>query len=179
MSCPKSRLSVDVSRPTRFSSLRPLPTTVDIVDSRHAPDDRPLALPLDPGAYTFNHDIRVRFAETDAMGIVHHSCYLPYLEEARVAYMRSIGHPYTANREAGLDAAVIECRLRYLAPLRFDDVVTVHLRVGGTTRATFTIEYLLTIGSQPTTIAVTQHAFVTADGRPRRLPDWLRNLAVD
>lgn len=130
----------------------------------------------DPADYGFAHDIRVRFAETDAMGIVHHSNYLPYLEETRVEYLRAIGHPYTANREAGLDAAVLECRLRYLAPLRFDDIVTVHLRLAATTRATFTIEYLLTVAGQPTTLAATQHAFVTADGRPRRLPEWLREL---
>jgi acyl-CoA thioester hydrolase len=124
----------------------------------------------------FSHDIRVRFAETDAMGIVHHSRYLPYLEETRVEYLRSIGHPYTANREAGLDAAVLECRLRYLIALRFDDIVTIYLRLAGTTRATFSIEYLLTVAGQPTTLAATQHAFVTADGRPRRLPEWLRDF---
>jgi acyl-CoA thioester hydrolase len=132
--------------------------------------------PLDPAAYSFSHAIRVRFVETDAMGIVHHSNYLHYLEEARVEYLRSIGHPYSANREAGLDAAVLECRVRYLVPLHFDEVVTVHLRLAETTRATFTIEYLLTVDGRTTTTAATRHAFVTADGRPRRVPDWLRSL---
>ena len=46
-----------------------------------------------PADYSFVHGLRVRFAETDAMGIVHHSRYLPYLEEARVEYLRSLGHP--------------------------------------------------------------------------------------
>ena len=71
----------------------------------------------------------MRFAETDAMGIVHHSRYLPYLEEARVEYLRHIGHPYTEWREAGLDAAVLEAFVQYRQPLRFDDVVDVHLRL--------------------------------------------------
>jgi acyl-CoA thioester hydrolase len=133
--------------------------------------------PLELAAYTFSHDIRVRFVETDAMGIVHHSNYLHYLEVTRVEFLRSIGHPYSANREAGLDAAVLECRVRYLVPLRFDDVVTVHLRLAGATRATFTIEYLLTVDGRTTTIAGTQHAFVTSDGRPRRVPEWLRQLS--
>ena len=48
----------------------------------------------DQGDYPFAHRIRTRFAETDAMGIVHHAAYLPYLEEARVAYLRQLGHPY-------------------------------------------------------------------------------------
>ncbi len=148
--------------------------TVAVVDTSGSTFDPS----MDPAAYLASHDIRVRFSETDAMGVVHHSRYLPYLEEARVAYLRSIGHPYSAHHDDGLDAAVIECRLRYLLPVRFDDVVSVHLRIAGSTRATFTIEYLLTVNDQPTTLAVTRHAFVTKDGRPRRLPEWLRRFAT-
>ena len=96
--------------------------------------------------YPFTHRIRVRFAETDAMGIVHHSRYLPYLEEARVAYLRAIGHPYTEWRDAGLDSAVLEAYVRYRQPLRFDDEVDVHLRLASATRTTFQMAYLLTVG---------------------------------
>jgi acyl-CoA thioester hydrolase len=133
--------------------------------------------PLEPAAFAFHHDIRVRFVETDAMGIVHHSNYLHYLEETRVEYLRSIGHPYSENREAGLDAAVLECRVRYLVPLHFDDVVTVHLRLAESTRATFTIDYLLTVDGRASSTAMTRHAFVTAVGKPRRVPDWLRRMS--
>ena len=49
---------------------------------------------LDAATYPFHHRIRVRFAETDAMGIVHHAAYLPYLESARVEYMREIGRAH-------------------------------------------------------------------------------------
>ena len=63
--------------------------------------------PTDPSDYSFVHDVRVRFAETDAMGIVHHASYLPYLEEARVAYLRSIDHDYVSVRESGVNLAVI------------------------------------------------------------------------
>ena len=52
----------------------------------------------DPADYVFVHRLRTRFAETDAMGIVHHAAYLPYLEEARVEYLRAIGHPYDSVR---------------------------------------------------------------------------------
>ena len=101
---------------------------------------------LRPADYPFTHRLRVRFAETDAMGIVHHSRYLPYLEEARVAYLRAIGHPYTEWREAGLDSAVLEAYVRYRQPLRFDDEVDVHLRLASATRTTFQMAYLLTVG---------------------------------
>jgi len=126
--------------------------------------------------YPFTHPIRVRFAETDAMGIVHHSRYLPYLEEARVAYLRSIGHPYTELRESGLDSAVLEAYVRYRRPLRFDDLVDVHLLLASASRTTFQIAYLLTLDDEIAATAVTVHGTVTTAGRPTRLPAWLAEM---
>ena len=128
---------------------------------------------LDPAAYRYSHQVRVRFSETDAMGIVHHSRYLPYLEEARVEYLRAIGHPYDALRAEGVDIAVLEAAVQYRQPLRFDEVVRVHLVLGAATRTTFQIAYLLTVGEQARATAVTVHGCVTAAGRPVRLPAWL------
>jgi len=134
---------------------------------------------LVPTDYAFTHRIRVRFAETDAMGIVHHSRYLLYLEEARVSYLRHLGRPYTALRAEGIDHAVLECSLRYRKPLVFDDELDVHLVLAGTTRATFQIAYLVTVGDQPRATAVTVHGCVNAHGRPVRMPAWLQQLAQD
>jgi acyl-CoA thioester hydrolase len=128
------------------------------------------------GDYPFHHEIRVRFAETDAMGIVHHSRYLPYLEEARVAYLRAIGHPYTEWRDNGQDSAVLEAYVRYIKPLRFDDVVAVHVQLGAVSRATFQMAYLLTLSDEAAATAVTAHGMVNASGRPTRLPRWLVEL---
>ena len=133
---------------------------------------------IELGDYDFAHTLRVRFAETDAMGIVHHSRYLPYLEEARVEYLRHLGHPYTELRADGIDSAVLEVFVQYRQPLRFDDLVTVHLRLGSTTRTTFQMGYLLTVGDEPRATAVTVHGYVTADGRPTRLPTWLVDLGT-
>ena len=127
--------------------------------------------------YAFHHRLRVRFAETDAMGIVHHSRYLPYLEEARVAYLRHIGHPYTQWRQEGVESAVLEVFVRYRQPLRFDDVVDVHLALAKVTRATFQMAYLLGVDGRIAATAVTVHGAVTTDGRPTRLPGWLADLA--
>lgn len=129
-----------------------------------------------PGDYAFVHDVRVRFAETDAMGIVHHASYLPYLEEARVAYLRSIDHDYVSVRESGVNFAVIELAVKYARACYFDDVVTVHLRLGTRTKATFQIEYLLTVGAETRVTAVTEHGCVDSNGRPIRLPAWLADV---
>jgi acyl-CoA thioester hydrolase len=132
---------------------------------------------LDLQAYAFTHRIRVRFAETDAMGIVHHANYLLYMEEARVEYLRAIGRPYTEMRTDGTDHAVLECFVQYRAPLRFDDLVDVHLVLAATTRATFQIAYLLTVDGTPRATAVTAHGAINQQGRPVRLPAWLVDLA--
>lgn len=131
---------------------------------------------LDPADYPFSHAIRVRFAETDAMGIVHHSNYLLYLEEARVHYLHHLGRPYAAMRAEGVDHAVLEAFVQYRRPLRFDEVLHVHLVLARTTRATFQMAYLLTVDDEVRATAVTAHGAVTAQGRPTRLPAWLLEL---
>ncbi len=128
--------------------------------------------------YPYHHRVRVRFAETDAMGIVHHSRYLPYLEEARVEYLRHLGHPYTEMRAEGVDYAVLEVFVQYRQPLRFDDEVEVHLHLGAATRATFQMAYLLTVGGEVRATAVTVHGCVNSDGRPVRMPAWLVDMAT-
>lgn len=120
----------------------------------------------------------MRFAETDAMGIVHHSRYLPYLEETRVEFLRQLNRPYDVMRAEGLDFAVLEAFVRYRSPLRFDDVVQVHLRLGPISHTAFQIGYLLTRGddARPVATAVTVHGAVTKAGRPTRLPAWMMDL---
>jgi acyl-CoA thioester hydrolase len=143
----------------------------------------------DPADYPFVHRVRTRFAETDAMGVVHHAAYLPYLEEARVAYLRSIGHPYDAVRSAdgsaagagdgdGRELPVLEVSVQYRKPLHFDDEVDVSLCVGAVTRTTFQVAYLLTVRGEARATAVTVHGCVDARGRAARLPAWVEEEFV-
>jgi acyl-CoA thioester hydrolase len=140
----------------------------------------------EPADYGFVHRLRTRFAETDAMGIIHHAAYLPYLEEARVEYLRAIGHPYDSVRagdaargdpgSGGRDFAVLEASVQYRAPLRFDDEVDVSLVVGAVTGTTFQIAYLLSVAGEARATAVTVHGCVDGRGRPARLPEWVGEL---
>ncbi len=132
---------------------------------------------LVPSDYDFVHRIRTRFAETDAMGVVHHGAYAAYLEEARAMFLRQSGHPYTEVRQAGIDFPVLELFVSYRRPLLFDETVDVRLRVGHLTRATFQIAYLLEVDGEPRSTAVTVHGAVDASGSPARLPGWLDALA--
>lgn len=129
-----------------------------------------------PDDYRFVHRIRTRFAETDAMGIVHHAAYLLYLEEARVATLRQVGHPYDDVRRDGFNFAVLEVVVQYRRPLEFDELVDVHLQAGAVTRATFQLAYLLTVGDDVRATAVTVHGCVDGNGRATRLPPWVSEI---
>lgn len=139
----------------------------------------------DPADYVFVHSLRTRFAETDAMGVIHHAAYLPYLEEARVEFLRSIGHPYDDVRAgrgqedeaSGREFPVLEASVQYRQPLHFDDVVDVSLVVGAITRTTFQIAYLVSVDGEARATAVTVHGCVDGRGRPARLPAWVGERA--
>ena len=133
---------------------------------------------LDASAYRFVHVLRTRFAETDAMGIIHHGAYPAYLEEARAAMLRGAGFPSEAVRTGpdGVDFAVLELYVRHRRPLRFDDEVHVHVLVDGLTRTTFQVGYLLAVGGEARATAVTVHGAVDPTGRPSRLPAFLGDL---
>ena len=131
---------------------------------------------LDVADYPFSHPVRTRFAETDAMGIIHHGAYLPYLEEARVAYLRQLGHPYDEVRRQGFNFAVLEVVVQYRRPLEFDELLDVRLRAGAVSRATFQLAYLLTVGRDVRATAVTVHGCVDAEGKATRLPAWVGEI---
>ena len=135
----------------------------------------------DAADYSFTHRLRTRFAETDAMGVIHHAAYLPYLEEARVEYLRAVGHPYDAVRSGeGEDARefpVLEVSVQYRQPLKFDDEVEVSLRIGAVRGATFQIAYLVSAQGEARATAVTVHGCIDGRGRPARLPRWVRDTA--
>jgi acyl-CoA thioester hydrolase len=134
--------------------------------------------PTDAARYPFAQPIRVRFAETDAMGVVHHASYIPWLEETRVALLAHGGHEYAEVHAGGLDLAVVDVVARYRRPVRFGDPVVVHAGVAEASRSLVQIAYLVEAGGEPALTAVTTHACVGRDGRPLRVPEWLSGLAA-
>ena len=124
--------------------------------------------------YAFSTDVRVRFAETDAQGIVHNANYLVWFELARVAYLERYAGGYPKLRGTGIEALVLESHVRYLQPARFDDRLTVHARCRDVKGARFRYEYAVERGGE--TIAEGWTAHATVDGRtflPTRVPSWL------
>ncbi len=87
--------------------------------------------------------VRVRFCETDLMGIVHHGSYVVYMEAARVEWLRRRGVSYASWAERGQHLAVVDLTLKYRAPARFDDELDVEVRLGETGAASVRFDYRL------------------------------------
>jgi len=121
--------------------------------------------------------VRVRYAETDAMGITYHGNYLPWLEMARVNLLDEIGLPYRKIEELGVFMPVLEVQMKYLKPTRFDDEVQVHLLIKEKPLLRLSIDYELRRGDDIIMRATTWHAFMNAKGEPIRPPEiWKEKM---
>ena len=126
---------------------------------------------------TFEHRLRVRYGETDQMGVVHHANHLLYLEEARTAYLGHLGCSYRALEAGGVGLPVRRVELRYRAPAYYEDELAVAVRVARVGAATVTFAYAIRRPSDDREIAdgsVELACVSLADRRPRPLPDELR-----
>lgn len=120
------------------------------------------------------YSLRVRFVETDLMGIVHHAAYLSYVEAARVEYLRRRGADYRALVSSGLHMPVVEARLAYKRAARFDDALDVEVRLGALSRVTVRFDYRVLLADADSALLAegfTLLACVDATHKPRRLPD--------
>jgi acyl-CoA thioester hydrolase len=99
--------------------------------------------PLDPTVALSVVRVRVRFGETDLMGIVHHASYVSYMEVARIEWLRRRGVTYADWAAHGVHLPVIELSVRYRAPARFDEELDVHVTLVEVGAASVRFEYRL------------------------------------
>jgi acyl-CoA thioester hydrolase len=123
--------------------------------------------------YRFAHDVRVRFAETDAQGVAHHASFVVWLEEARVAYLAAFAGGYQAIRERGIEALTTGVHVEYDRAAAFDDVLTIRVRCAEIRGARFRYEYVVERSGERVATGWTTHATVdAATHRPTRVPEW-------
>src|SRR5580693_9265251 len=108
---------------------------------------------IDPAAARSTVRVRVRFCETDLMGIVHHGSYAAYLEVARVEWLRRRGVTYASWASRGLHLAVAELTLRYRTPARFDEELDVETSLALARAASVRFEYRIVRASDGALIA--------------------------
>ena len=109
----------------------------------------------------------VRYAETDQMGIIHHSNYIRWFEEARIDFMNQIGLTYKTMEEEGIISPVLEINCKYLKMMYFDDIATIKLKISSYTGVRFTFEYeIYNQDKQLCTIGSSSHCFMNRKNRP-------------
>ena len=124
--------------------------------------------------FRFATDVRVRFAETDAQGVAHHAVYLVWFELARIDYLGRFRGGYPELRAEGIEALTTEVHVRYLAPARFDDRLTIRCAAGDLRGARFRFDYAVERDGQKLADGWSLHACVDAQShRPTRVPVWL------
>ena len=110
------------------------------------------------------------FYETDAMGVVHHSNFVRYLELARVAWLAEHDQPYSAYVAQGMHFATTRVEVDYRQPVRFDEVVLIDSWADWARGASLRMLYTLRVGDTLVATAATEHASVDTNGRVRRIP---------
>jgi acyl-CoA thioester hydrolase len=128
---------------------------------------------------TFVHEavVRVRYAETDQMGIAYHANHLVWMEIGRVEYCRAAGIRYKEMEEQdGILLAVAEAQCRYRHPARYDDEVSIRTRVGHLGSRGMQFDYELRLAASGALVAegYTKHIFCDRSLKPVRLPQQYR-----
>jgi acyl-CoA thioester hydrolase len=122
--------------------------------------------------------IRVRYAETDKMGVVYYANYLVWFEVGRADLLRSFGWTYREMEQAGITLPVIEAHCEYRRPARYDDEIEVRTkgRMLSPVRMEFTYEVVRREDQMVAASGRTIHAALDSAGKPCRLPDRIQQV---
>jgi acyl-CoA thioester hydrolase len=132
--------------------------------------------------FVSENTFRIRYAETDAMGVTHHANYLVFFEEARSHYSRVRGADYAEFERSGYWLTVAEVHARYLVPTRYAQRITARCWIDDLKSRAVTFDYEI-VDFDTGQICVTgysRHICITRDGRVARIPDnWLAAMRDD
>ncbi|MCB1671091.1 MAG: thioesterase family protein [Gammaproteobacteria bacterium] len=125
-------------------------------------------------------EVHVRYAETDAMGVVHHAAYLVYFEEGRSHFMRTMGSNYADIEASGFRLPVTEAHLRYSYGVAYGDMVNIRtwLEESRSRQLTFAYELISVKTGKPLVRGYTKHVWTDTRGKVTRAPRiWTELLA--
>ena len=120
----------------------------------------------------------VRYAETDAMGVVHHAAYIVYFEEARSQYMRDRRKDYAHIEKSGYRLPVTEVKVRYVGSLTYGDRVNIRAWITENRSRTITFNYEIRSSANSAILVSgsTSHAWTNLEGKVTRAPSVWLNL---
>ena len=127
---------------------------------------------------TTTSTVRVRYAETDKMGIVYYANYLVWFEIGRTDWLRDTGWTYRAMEDDGIQLPVIEAHCEYRQGARYDDEVEIRTRAQKLSPVRIQFEYEVVRRADAVVLATghTVHATIDRQGRPTRMPDRVKDL---
>ena len=137
-------------------------------------------MPIEKEPVVIESSFYVRYAETDAMSVVHHAGYLVYFEEARSHYMRELGSDYASIENDGFRLPVSEVGLRYLGSLRYGDIVKVRAWVEENKIRRIRFAYAVCKQADESILVTgfTQHIWTDHNGKVTRAPQrWVDMMA--
>jgi len=115
--------------------------------------------------------VRVRYPDTDKMGVVYHGVYVEYFETGRTEMMRDFGMSYASIEENGVMFPVLDVYVKMMRPARYDDLLTITSTMSIPTGARMKIEYEIHCNGERIVTGFSSHAFTTVDTmRPVRPP---------
>ena len=124
----------------------------------------------------FSYSQTVQYYETDKMGVTHHSNYIRFMEEARIAFMQSIGWSYDKMESMEIISPVVNVSCSYKKPSTFADIININTEVKELSRLKLTMAYTMTVGDTVVCTAESVHCFVSKSGRPiniqKEYPDF-------
>jgi acyl-CoA thioester hydrolase len=127
-------------------------------------------------------EFRVRYAETDQMGVAYHANYLIWCEIGRTDHIRGLGTSYREMEEQGIILAVSEASLRFIASARYDDLIRVETTMPRVTSRTITFDYVISNAATGVRLATASTTLISIDksGKVTALPaDMRARLARD
>ena len=122
--------------------------------------------------------VRVRYADTDQMGVAYYANYLVWFEVARTEWLRDAGWTYREMEAAGFSLPVIEAHCEYRQPARYDDEIEIRTTATALTPVRLRFDYRILRAPEDQLVAegYTVHASIGTGGRPCRLPARVREL---
>jgi acyl-CoA thioester hydrolase len=121
---------------------------------------------------------QAQYYETDQMGIIHHSNYIRWMEEARIAYMEEMGFPYRKVEEAGIISPVLSVQCDYKSMTHFGDRVVIEVKLASFKGVKYSISY--TMRDEQTqevrAIGTSMHCYLKKDGHPVSIKKELPEL---
>ena len=133
-------------------------------------------MPRDVPALSCDIELRVRYAETDQMGVVYHANYLAWCEVGRTELIRQRGRSYAEIERLGVGLAVSDAALRFHAPARYDDLIRVTTTLADVRSRSLRFDYAITHAEHGTRLVTASTTLIglDRDGRIARLPNALR-----